>query len=342
MGASKAAGNGVIGVYVVNELTTPNSTVNNDISINVYVSMGDDFEVFVPDNKFQIFVFKPQSGFEAQSGMEGSPESQNTTEPSAPQQSESSEVGPGYTNHALINKVYTGEAISSFRALLKRYNLHSNLIWYDAIASVIAYGRRPAFPYLRGNVTGAVDTTAAVASYNYCNTVLLHWVTYAFSGWRGSIRWKLTYRGYQNPSRRQAVNIERAPLGGAGYRKATVLAPTYADSNKAAESVVVGPGPFPLSTAPLSGVRGKVYRVGDINPTVEFEVPYYSLYRFSPGKAEDLTTVLNYNEGFDYSITAGLGDNSAYDAHCATGEDFQVYFFTGLPPMYYEGTAPVA
>jgi hypothetical protein len=50
--ASQEEGNGVIGVYVVNELTTPNSTVNNDIEINVFVSMGDDFEVFVPDDHF--------------------------------------------------------------------------------------------------------------------------------------------------------------------------------------------------------------------------------------------------------------------------------------------------
>lgn len=340
--ASKAAGNGVIGVYVVNELTTPNSTVNNDISVNVYISMGDDFEVFVPDNSFQNFVFKPQSDFEDQSGLEESPEAQNTSEPSAPQQAESSEVGPGYTNHELVNKVFIGEAISSFRAMLKRYNLHSNLIWSEDFAARIAYGRRPAFPYLRGNVTGAVNTTAAVNPYNYCNTVLLHWVTYAFSGWRGSIRWKLTNRGFANTGRPFSVNIERAPLGGAGYRQGSLAAPQYGSNDQAAKSVVVGPGPFPLRTAPLSGTRGKLFKTGFVNPTVEFEIPFYSPYRFSPGKDEDLTTVLNYTEGFDFSIFAGLGTDSAFDAHCATGEDFQVYFFTGLPPMYYEGTAPNA
>jgi hypothetical protein len=65
-------GNGVIGVYVVNELTTPNSTIDNNIEINVFVSMGDDFEVFVPDDYFQFFTFKPpvEGGLRAQSGME--------------------------------------------------------------------------------------------------------------------------------------------------------------------------------------------------------------------------------------------------------------------------------
>jgi hypothetical protein len=40
--------NGYISVYVVNELTTPNSDVNNDIEVNVYVAMCDDFEVVEP------------------------------------------------------------------------------------------------------------------------------------------------------------------------------------------------------------------------------------------------------------------------------------------------------
>lgn len=41
-------GNGVIAVYVVNELTTPNSEVDNDIEVNVFISMLDDFEVAAP------------------------------------------------------------------------------------------------------------------------------------------------------------------------------------------------------------------------------------------------------------------------------------------------------
>jgi hypothetical protein len=41
-------GNGVLSVYVVNELTVPNTTANNDIEINVFVSGGDDLEFAVP------------------------------------------------------------------------------------------------------------------------------------------------------------------------------------------------------------------------------------------------------------------------------------------------------
>lgn len=332
---SKAPGNGVIGVYVVNELTSPNSTVNNDIAINVYVSMGDDFEVFVPEANFQNFVFKPQSG------TEHTPDCEMTEEPSAPQQSESSGMGPGTTNHALINKVYTGEAISSFRALLKRYNLHQNLIFSGGFSNSVHFGRRDMFPYLRGNVTGAVNTTGGSNPYNYCNTILLHWITYAFSGWRGSIRWKLLLRGYREENRGPVTYVQRVPVGEQAYQKGVTTGAVFTTDAVAAHNIMTREGQFPQSSRPLSGVDGSLYQTGLINPNVEFEVPYYSLYRFSPGKAENLTTTLDYNEGFDYRIFGALGDDTAFDAHCATGEDFQTYFFTGLPPMYYEASPPV-
>jgi hypothetical protein len=40
--------NGVLSVYIMNELTTPNSIVNNDVQVNVFVSACDDFRVFNP------------------------------------------------------------------------------------------------------------------------------------------------------------------------------------------------------------------------------------------------------------------------------------------------------
>jgi hypothetical protein len=93
--ASVEEGNGVIGVYVVNELTTPNSGVNNDIQINVYVSMGDDFEVAQPDDYFQRFVFKPQSGLESEGIV---PESENTVELDKPAHDEVNYLGPRLDN----------------------------------------------------------------------------------------------------------------------------------------------------------------------------------------------------------------------------------------------------
>jgi len=54
--------NGNISVYVLNSLTTPNSVVDNNISVNVFVSASDDFEVAVPNGAHNAFSFFPQSG----------------------------------------------------------------------------------------------------------------------------------------------------------------------------------------------------------------------------------------------------------------------------------------
>lgn len=396
---SPEEGNGVLAVYVVNELTTPNSAVNNDIQINVFVSMGDDFEVFVPDCHFQNFVFQPQSGregsnfslqserdreerlisqlevaiqryetigrrlptlnlarlrrdlelkkarlrgYKPQSGQEIVPESQNTEEPSAPQHSESENLGPGYTNDGLLNKVFTGEAIASFRTLLKRYNLHQSLIFAQDSSPRIHAGRRSAFPYLRGNVSGAVNTTAALASYNYCNTVLLHWVTYAFSGWRGSIRWKILPRGEMTSDRRPQLYVQRAPPGGFEYDKTsnTLLSAYSVDADSAWSVVKEDSLGIPADTKPFTGVNGEAFAQGMVNPNMEFEMPFYNIFRFVPGKTQDLTSLAIFSEPWDYRIIGDFNVDTNFDAYCAAGEDFQVFFFTGLPPMYYEAAPP--
>lgn len=336
-------GNGVLGLYVVNELTTPNSTVNNDIEVNVFVSMGDDFEVFVPDDHIQNFVVNPQSGFETQSGMEGTivTESQNTTEPSAPQQEEAEALGPTMSNNADINVVFTGESIASFRTLLKRYNLWSAVSPQAGNIRAI-YGRFNMFPYLRGNVAGAIHETALLKSYNYCNTILLHWVTTAFSGWRGSIRYKWLPRGTLEPNGRPTMYVQRQDKGNTDYKISNFTPRTYASSSDAADGVVtkdIGTG-YPAPGQPYSGIKGQMYQSGYVNPAIEFEIPYYSSNRFTPGKQENLTVGEQFNEGYDYYLQVEGTTGTAFDIHVAAGEDFTTYFFTGLPRMYYEPIPP--
>ena len=341
---SKEKGNGVLGVYIVNELTTPNSTVNNDIQINVFVSMGDDFEVFVPDDHFQRFTVAatPQAGIELspQAGNEIVPESQNTAEPSAPQQAMSTTVGMSQSQDSKINVVFTGESITSFRTMLKRYYLW-NTIGSIRAASSLAFGRFPAFPYYRGFVTDAVDRTDLLQDYNYCNTIMLHWVRTAFQGWRGSIRYKLIPRGQQE--RPDRIEVQRAPadLFNPTYLAGTIALPTYATLKDARESVVTETVGLPNYTRPFSGANGEVLTFNSVNGVLEFEMPYYSNYRFTPGKPESHEAQPDKGPGFwDYRAEFHGNTSSTYDIHCAAGEDFQVYFFTGLPRMYYEIIAP--
>jgi hypothetical protein len=349
---SKEQGNGVIGVFVVNELTTPNSTVNNDIQINVFVSMGDDFEVAVPDDYFQHFVLKPQSGemLSPQSG-EIVPESFGTDEMDAPQQSISTIVGLPPAEDSNLNKVFMGEAVTSFRTLLKRYTLWNVIPKLDTIPVTVS-GRYPNYPYYRGAVSGAMDTTAAAAPYNYVNTLLLHWVRSAFSGSRGSIRYKLVPRGIQ--SRGDRIEVQRAPLAEniMLYRYNVASMNAYGTIKAARED---GMTQFELATSdnipfdekPLPGARGIALTTNAVNGALEFEVPYYSPYRFTPGKPIDFSTVVTttkFESAWDYRayFNSDNADSatSLYDVFVAAGEDFQTYFFTGMPRMYYESLPP--
>lgn len=57
-------GNGTIAIYVLNELTTsaPSATIDNDIQVLVHVSMGDDFQVFVPSGNYARYMLAPGYG----------------------------------------------------------------------------------------------------------------------------------------------------------------------------------------------------------------------------------------------------------------------------------------
>jgi hypothetical protein len=330
---SKESGNGVIAVLVVNELTVPNSAVNNDIEINVFVSMGEDFEVFVPDDKFMRFTaaMTPQFGMEIQSGEE-------TNEENAPQQNTTDKVGPSIQSTELVNQVFTGESIASFRTLLKRYSLHSSIGVLDSVPMNIL-ATRPLFPIYRGGFSNGVDRTLANEPYNYVNTILLHWVTLAHSGRRGGIRYKLVPAGIVDPSTR--VEVQRDSLTTVSnslvYNDSLIDRPTYTTTNALHKRVVIDSSGVEPSK-PTAGAQGTAISLTHVNGVLEFEIPYYSRYRFTPGKP-----ILNglFESPFHIRVDFGGSNLSqVFDLYTAIAEDYQVYFYTGLPRMYYEANPP--
>lgn len=333
-------GNGVIQVSILNELTVPNSTVNNDIQINVFVSTGDDFEVFVPDDVFQYYTFTTQSGLEPQSGVEVT---DSTKLDSSPVGENADLLNGSMDTPSSLNMVYTGESIKNFRTLLKRYNLHYG---YSARGGghLVASMSNNTYPFLRGYVAGAIHLTNALASYNYCNTLLLHWITYAFSGWRGSLRYKYLPRGGWN---HLTTMVERGGIRQGGQSTFSIGLPENPTSNsEAASETVARNGNTPINDRPLSGKKGLVYAVQQVNPCVEVEFPFYSDARFVPGRVGNWNSTAatsRYNECYDYRawIDSNESSESYVDMYCAAGEDFQVYFFKGLPRIYYEPVPPI-
>jgi hypothetical protein len=322
----------------VNELTTPNSTTDNDIEVNVFVSMGDDFEVFVPDDSFQRFVFKPQMGEEIVS------EAQNTPEPSAPQQADSDTLGVSLQDNSMINMVFTGESILSFRTLLKRYNLwRRESLNINAAGAAFSYTQdfnMAAYPFLRGAVPGAVDY-ATTGFYNFNNTVLMHWVTYAFQGFRGSIRYKaLPVNATRNANVSGTMTVQRKPIGETLYERNQASITAFTNKNFAAASAVLNYS-NPV-TRINTGVRGMTFADFSVNQNTEFEIPYYSPERFVPGKISNWTSVPTPMEGFKIKLNSIVSDKSVLDLYVGAGEDFQVYMWTGLPRMYCESVPPAA
>lgn len=320
---SKEEGNGVIGVYVVNELTVPNTTVNNDIEINVFVSMGDDFEVFVPDDQFQNFIF-----FEPQSGEVNAPELESSTVLGM-----NSEYSPDMT------KVWIGESIASFRTMLKRYSVW-NCVSDEGSRSVLT-GRFNRFPYYRGSYSGAADITFAGDPYSYCNTTLMHWVRAAHLGSRGSVRYKFVPRGLIGT---QITHMSAAIATQGGDTYSFVDVPFVSDTLVSARKRIVylkTGGNLPPSQT-LLGTTGAALTIGSVNPILEFEVPFYSNVRFEPGRVLSYTSNW-FSTAFNYRIETGatqVAGSAIVDIHVAAGEDFQVYFFAGLPKCYYEPVAP--
>lgn len=324
----KNAGNGVLGVFVVNSLTTPQSTVINDVEVNVFVSAGDDFEVFVPDDQYQKFVYKAQSG-EA-----------NTPDPAG---DSPDPMGPGYQNAPMLNRVFTGEAIMSLRQLLRRYMLHTA---YDPSGDQTSQFRTShiehgMFPFLRGNVDGAIHERVAgatVAPYNFSNTLLLHLVGNCFAGWRGSMRYKI-----QNRVKSWAVaEVERCELdtGDDFYYDVVNVLPSRSPSEGASYSVLNTSGSGRYDPHHLnSGTKGLTRISSEMNSCLEYEIPFYDRNRFIPGRRENWTENIG-TSGAVVNITHDAHEDEVFLHYMSVGEDFQVYFWLGCPPMYWEINPP--
>jgi hypothetical protein len=332
---SKEQGNGVIGVYVVNELTTPNSTVNNDIEVNVFVSTGEDFQVFVPTDSYSNFVFKPQMGFEIA-------DAENSDEKDAPAQMMSSELGSMQTPNTDLTKVFIGESIGSFRSLLKRYSLHTSIGPAEPNSHKTLWYKTSGFPYYRGKVSGAIHTTSLGAPYTYCNTLLLHWITMAFQGWRGSIRRKIFLKGSRSVDATPPfMSVQLTENDYYGY-SGNISSVATSTAGAAYLSVKTSLIPAKYTQVPL-GTLGSALTSGRLHDTLEFEVPFFSEYRMVPGKTLNWTTSAIPRvrpHGFETIMDSTWGTTCLANFYVATGEDFQVYMFTGLPPMYYESAPP--
>lgn len=335
--ASKEEGNGVVGVYVVNELSVPNSAVNNDIVINVFVSMGEDFEVFVPDDYFSNFTagLEPQTNAFAALKPQGEefPDALKTSEPSSPFQKDTTQLGTGIQDTTLVNKVYTGEAIVSFRQMLKRYDFFRTSPTLFSGPGIVRYSQAM-YPFWPGYVESAVDLTSTGVPYNYCASTLWHWISQCYAGVRGGMRYKLLAARVPRTDQLASLKMEVERVSGQVpyFQQTLPLAdPTsVSDANHASLQ----------EKDALRGINGLNIAPLLFNTANEFEVPFYFQGRFYPHRQLDWTSGVQATGGFRSQMSGTLDDGARADIYFSTAEDFSLHFWVCPPPLLFNTNLP--
>jgi hypothetical protein len=338
-------GSGILGVSVMNQLTSPSPTPS---TVQVIVSMwaGDDFEVAMPSSFIDQYSLGAQSGvLDTQSGVD--PVATNDSIEPNSISSPIKEFGQNiaYDSRYLVN---FGESVPSFRLLIKRFSNHETLTIHDSSLSntsmVIRNYRRPAFPYPKGTYSSAPYSSDLGSNFAFVNNTLLNYVTSAFCGRRGSVRWKYVNCG----STSGAFGTLDTHVGYTGYDQSCWLdglpfdqsIASYDDPAVVAAAFVVKDDYFNTANDNYghSGLQGMVYGSSTFSNVLEFEVPYYSRYRFDPQCRSLVRPTINeYGIGVASQFRSNrvAGRMGFVQTYCAAGEDFQVYQFNGAPVLTY-------
>lgn len=312
--------NGVLAVYVVNELTAPALAPTN-ISIIVSSCAGDDIEYAAPyQRQFDLYSYFPTPPLTVQSG-----EMDEMCDdcPGMSQEIDHYKIAP-QPNH--IFDVYMGEKIASFRALIKRYTKHYT--YSVALGAVTPrYFRvfHPNYPLYYGPSPTGIHTYND-DPFNLCHTSVLTWLAPAFQAMRGSIRYKII-RLNDGKFDEDTISVNRTNTENISF---TLLHDVFNTTNQTDVA-------FVSRVAEPSMVGGASMTTCDNGTTLEYELPYYSQYRFTgckniTGAANDI----GYSR-FGHMITGRVKSGAVYQYHTllyAGGEDLSLYFYTGPPILY--------
>jgi hypothetical protein len=338
--------NGQVGVFVINELTAPNSTVNNDVSVNIYTRMCDDFCVSNPSStRFQDLVFQPgpavastEQSIEPQF-VEQADMSNASSQTDAPMStSPPMDLGGIKNSTDHFSVIYPGENVTSLYDLLRRYNYHTTV---GQVATINGNLRvvQNAFPYFRGAPPDAIGRTSSNQPYNFCQTTMLNYCAAAFMGYKGSIRWKVVPDTISNNN--QALYAGRVEADETNIYSATFapMASTTAGPSLRAQNGaerILQPPVFSGDSYNTS-LTGMTVSRSDVSP-LELEIPYYSQDKYYIARDfRKCTSPLGRDNWWHFSATLPGGSNNySYNTFCSIGDDFSFIFFLGSPLMYYD------
>lgn len=225
-----------------------------------------------------------------------------------------------------IDMHFMGETVVSFRPLTKRYSLHKSYEMSGASAAIdtIFYILLPGYPLYRG-IQGQVFP-GDPGGYNYCSTTWYQLVALMYHGIRGSIRYKIVPGTGQPGVAWQAKWFPADTTWGliAGIGAGTVPQPASVAS---------------VANYSLNSHLGVCVAHSDSNPILQFEVPFQTNYSFTGSRS----TFLNENYPYVWINSRGIlnptNDNPLL-VYTAAGEDFQAFWYRGLPLMVFSIAFP--
>jgi hypothetical protein len=313
--------NGVVSVYVLNELTTPNSVANNDININVFVAACADYKLTVPTS-VQINTLGDKNSQTPQSGTFEEVDTEMKNAPRNDMAKETIAMCEPIVDHT--DEVYIGESIVSFRTLLKRYSYHTSLYGVTTASANVQQLFLTDYPANRGySAYGMVLRTAN--NYNPVNTTLMNYLGYAYVGFRGGVRRKVVINSSDIGGSNTAV-VSRIPTQYIPAIAAKAVADVTTTQNAFAVQRVNSQMPNTYNGAHVTLTRHQ--------PALEYEVPYYRNSRFS--STRNLGTQGTFAAdlyGHAISIETPANATTSYDIFVAAAEDVQYLCFQGCPPL---------
>lgn len=321
--------NGVLSVYVLNELVVPNSTVNNDIAINVFVSACDDYKVSVP-TPTSIQQLTPIQYLEPQSGAFEEVDTEQKNAPVNEVASETFAMCQPITSE--VDGVYFGEAIVSLRQLIRRYTLWSSLGGVVNAGRHIQRLRMPDFPAHRGYTQFGATNYVGVGpagNFNPSLTTILHYLSVAYLGYRGGIRHKVVMGQLNNTAGNLAVVTRDQAISNYAAVYATAASDVITSQYAFATNRVNG--------LLLSGQTGGHIIPMPLQNALEFELPMYTKNRFL--STRNMGTRAPFSaDNFSHTITIETGANTvipSYDIFLAGAEDMTFVGFQGAPPLTF-------
>lgn len=383
-GYQQTESNGTIYFSVLNELTSPDTTI--DVSINIYIKAGHDFELMNPvggevtDNNgwdrigfqydttinpitppaFAAANISKPSKISIRNSISAIDEEDDeylltnaqsdelATDPNAPP-IQIILVGDMIKDvRGARELIHNGDPILSFRPLMKRFSLYSYSVQafnWGTTNSYIFKFIRSMYPARAGYwIEKTVTPQPVISPLDYNRNLLCSYLAQGFMGVRGGMRFKILSEN----NRFTAKKMSAARYSGTEMVYPNDYEQTVALVFTNATTFIEGTYGDSVLTSAFAGVA---LTDGTIAGAIEFEIPYYSKYRFQVRAHKDIANnntigefekddcgVLNYQfagKGTIGQLMSGTitsnNDHSSWSLYGGTSEDYNLIWYIGCP-----------